>query len=78
MGGNENMLTVQDAAERDLSRIIHRAYQEAEANGANYDTATGAAARAVRAVYPDWTAEQVMDQIIRFHAARGPGRKQPV
>lgn len=72
------MLPVQDAAERDLSRIIFRAYREAEANGANYDTATGAAARAVRAVYPDWSSEQVMDQILRFHAARGPGRSRPV
>lgn len=72
------MLLVQDAAERDLSRIIHRAYQEAEADGANHDTATGAAARAVRAVYPDWSSEEVMDQILRFRAGRGPGRSQPV
>ena len=64
------MLPVQDSIERDLSRIIHRAYQEAEANGANHDTATGAAARAVRAVYPDWSSEQVMDQILRFGAGR--------
>lgn len=71
------MLTVQDAVERDLSRIIHRAYQEAEADGANYDTATGAAARAVRAVYPDWSSEQVMDQILRFHAGRGASQRQP-
>ena len=72
------MLLVQDPLERDLSRIIHRAYQEAEADGANHDTATGAAARAVRAIYPDWSSEQVMDQILRFQAGRGPGRSQPV
>lgn len=72
------MLPVQDAVERDLSRIIRRAYQEAEESGANYDTATGAAARAVRAVYPDWSYEQVMDQILRFHASREADRKQPV
>lgn len=66
------MLPVQDAVERDLSRIIHRAYREAEANGANYDTATGAAIRAVRAVYPDWSNEQVMEQILRLGAGRDP------
>jgi len=72
------MLPVQDAVERDLSRIIDRAYREAEANGENYDTATGAAARAVRAVYPDWSSEKVMDQIRRFHATRSLRRLQPV
>jgi hypothetical protein len=72
------MIPVQDAVERDLSRIIHRAYREAEANGDNYDTATGAAARAVRAVYPNWSREQVMDQILRFHATRGADRREAV
>lgn len=55
-----------DALDVDLSRIIHRAYREAVQDGASYDTATSAALRAVMAVYPEWSRDHAMDQILRL------------
>jgi hypothetical protein len=60
------MLPVDETVDVDLSRIIRRAFQEAEKDGAGYDAATGAAVRAVLAVYPDWSRDQAVDQILRL------------
>ena len=61
------MLTMMDEhVDSDLSRIINRAFREADQRGAGYDDATGAAIRAVLAVYPDWSRDDALDQIVRL------------
>lgn len=59
-------LHAEEAVDLDLSRIIQRAFREAEEDGGNYDSATGAAVRAILAVYPDWSRDDAMDQIRRL------------
>lgn len=60
------MLLADNAIDLDLSRIIQRAYREAEEEGADYDTATTAAVRAILAVYPDWSRDDAISQIHRL------------
>lgn len=60
------LLRMDDVADVDLSRIIHRAYREADEVGATYDVATSAAIQAVLAVYPDWSRDKAFDQILRL------------
>lgn len=55
-----------DMVDVDMSRIIERAYRESAAVGTTYDIATGAAIRAIMAVYPNLSREQALDQVLRL------------
>ena len=59
-------LDTDDMVDGDLSRIIERAYRESVDIGTTYDVATGAAVRAVMAVYPNLTREEALDLIVRL------------
>lgn len=59
-------LRTEDAVDFDLSRLIQRAFRETEEDGGSYDSATGAAVRAILAVYPEWSRDDAMDQIRRL------------
>ena len=55
-----------DMVDVDMSRIIERAYRESAAVGTTYDIATGAAIRAIMAVYPNLSREQALDEVLRL------------
>lgn len=59
-------LDTDDMVDGDLSRIIERAYRESVDVGTTYDVATGAAVRAVMAVYPNLTRQEALDLIVRL------------
>ena len=59
-------LDTDDMVDVDLSRIIERAYRESVDAGTTYDVATGAAVRAVMAVYPNLSREEALDLIVRL------------
>jgi hypothetical protein len=49
-----------------MSRIIERAYRESVVVGTTYDIATGAAIRAIMAVYPNMSRDEAFDQVLRL------------
>lgn len=59
-------LDADDMVDDDLSRIIERAYRESVDVGTTYDIATGAAVRAIMAVYPNLTRDEALDQVVRL------------
>lgn len=59
-------LDADDMVDVDLSRIIERAYRESVELGTTYDIATGAAVRAIMAVYPNFSRDEALDQILRL------------
>jgi hypothetical protein len=59
-------LQADDMVDVDMSRIIERAYRESAVVGTTYDIATGAAIRAIMAVYPDMSRDQAFDQVVRL------------
>jgi hypothetical protein len=59
-------LNADDMVDGDMSRIIERAYRESADVGTTYDIATGAAVRAIMAVYPNLTRDEAMDQVVRL------------
>jgi len=59
-------LNADDMVDGDLSRIIERAYRESVDVGTTYDIATGAAVRAIMAVYPNLTRDEALDQVVRL------------
>jgi hypothetical protein len=59
-------LNSDDMVDADMSRIIERAYRESVVVGTTYDIATGAAIRAIMAVYPNMSRDEAFDQVLRL------------
>lgn len=59
-------LNSDDMVDADMSRIIERAYRESVVVGTTYDIATGAAIRAIMAVYPNLSRDEAFDQVLRL------------
>lgn len=63
------LISSDDNVDLDLTRIISRAFREAEEQGVGYDDATGAAIRAILAVYPDWSHDHALSHFHRLESS---------